>query len=231
MDRGRVPGEAAASEQRMRGAVTGRRDTPGEAVFRTARILADVSAGDRRGDLHAPARAEHRQAGLQRRAHQVKLAPHRRPVLGEPEGRAGEHHAVECLETESGNRIGVGGVDQRADRRGREVGHHGGEGLRGGPADGVRAVGATVAVVAVGDQKAQHRVGHEGSRRSGKTGRGAASARSGPAGRGRRSPQGDPPQIRLRPTTPTATASPAAANAASTPQAGKAAETPSPKAV
>ena len=170
MDRRRVPGEAAAGEQGMRRAIPDRREAPGEAVFRPARVLADRPARNRRSDLHAPARAEDRQAGLQRRAHQVELPPHGGAVLGEAQGGAGEDHAVEPRQIDPGP--GIGGIHQRADRLRGEVGHHGGEGLRGGLADGGLALGAAVTVVAVGDQQAQHRMGHGRQAVPGQSGRG-----------------------------------------------------------
>ena len=140
----------------MAAALLGRGDRPGEAVFRPARILRGVAAGHGGGDLHAPARAEHRQPASRADAHQVELPGHLGRAFRDLEGRSGEDQPVEFRQGVRQGRVGIGRVDEAAGGLGGEVLHHRGVGFGRGSARGGHVPVAGRTIVAVGDEQAEH---------------------------------------------------------------------------
>ena len=94
----RVEHVELADIHRMLAPGFGQADAAAEADLAALRILAHAAAGRRGDHLQAPAGAEHRRSGRQRRAHQVDLADHLGAAVIDVQRGAGDGDAVIAFE-------------------------------------------------------------------------------------------------------------------------------------
>ena len=112
----RVEHVELADIHRMLAAGFGEPDAAAEADLAAFRIFAHAAAGRRGDHLQAPAGAEQRGSGGERRAHQIDLPRHRRPAVIDVQRGAGDGDAVIARE-----RLALG---QRGARIARMAGVH-----------------------------------------------------------------------------------------------------------